>query len=267
MVPHPDQDRGDRHREGDLRPARHEQGDPMTTTQAVRPWQERFARIAGTVVSLAAAWSVLSVVLRGAGRARGEDLFGWVNLPVGANLFSIPLLVLLAGALHRRLRVAVWILVLFQVLALADDAAQVGLGLTTGAGSLLLHFGPAERVDLLISALAAVVLTPLIVAARGAFPARLYPASRRAAPLVLLGGLTASAVVSLMLTGVFPRTLNSGGERALWALGAVVGVDESRADAAGVLHQGHHWIAAIVGLISGLTLLAAAIVFLRAARA
>ena len=60
-------------------------------------------------------------------------------------------------------------------------AAQVGLGLTTGAGSLLQHFGPAERVDLLISALAAVVLTPLIVAARGAFPARLYPASRRAA--------------------------------------------------------------------------------------
>jgi len=239
----------------------------MTTTPVIRPWQERFARIAGTVVTVAAAWSVLSLVVRGPRRAAVEDLFGWVNLPVGANLFSIPLLILLAGALHRRLRVAAWILVLFQVLALADDAAQVGLGLTTGAGSLLLHFGPAERVDLLISALAAVVLTPLIVAARGAFPARLYPASRRAAPLVLLGGLTASAVVSLMLTDVFPRTLNSGGERALWALGAVVGVDESRADAAGVLHQGHHWIAAIVGLISGLTLLAAAIVFLRAARA
>src|SRR3954462_8623494 len=239
----------------------------MTTTPVIRPWQERFARIAGTVVTVAAAWSVLSLVVRGPRRAAVEDLFGWVNLPVGANLFSIPLLILLAGALHRRLRVAAWILVLFQVLALADDAAQVGLGLTTGTGSLLLHFGPAERVDLLISALAAVVLTPLIVAARGAFPARLYPASRRAAPLVLLGGLTASAVVSLMLTDVFPRTLNRGGERALWALGAVVGVDESRADAAGVLHQGHHWIAAIVGLISGLTLLAAAIVFLRAARA
>jgi lysyl-tRNA synthetase class 2 len=239
----------------------------MTTTPAIRPWQERFARIAGTVVSLAAAWSVLSVVLRGAWRHWGEDAFGWVNLPAGTNLFSIPLLVLLAGALHRRLRVAAWTLVLFQVLALADDAAQVGLGLTTGTGSLLAHFSSAERVDLLISAVAAGVLTPLIVAARGAFPARLYPASRRAALLVLLGGLIASTVVSLTLTEVFPQTLSSAGERVLWALRAVVGVDEARADATGALHQGHHWVAAVVGLISGLTLVAAAVVFLRAARA
>src|SRR4051812_1464327 len=239
----------------------------MTTTPVIRPWQERFARIAGTVVTVAAAWSVLSLVVRGPRRAAVEDLFGWVNLPVGANLFSIPLLVLLAGALHRRLRVAVWILVLFQVLAVADDVAQVGLGLTTRTGSLLAHFGPVERVDLLISALAAVVLTPLIIAALPAFPARLYPASRRAAPLVLLGGLTTSAVVCLTLTEIFPKTLSSAGERVLWALGAVVGVEQSRFDAAGVPHQGHHWVAALAGLISGLTLLAAAVVFLRAARA
>jgi lysyl-tRNA synthetase class 2 len=217
------------------------------------------------VLTVAAGWSILSVILRGPWRQWGEDAFGWVNVPAGANLFTVALLVLLAGAVRRRLRVALWTLVLFQVLALVDGAAQLGLGMSTG-GSVLGHFGPGERVDLVVSAVASLILAPLLVAARDVFPARLYPASRRAAALVLVAGLAVSAVAAVSLTWLLPRTLDDPGDRVLWALRAVVGVDVGRTDTDGVVHQGHHWIAAVAGLLSGLSLLAATVIFLRAAR-
>jgi lysyl-tRNA synthetase class 2 len=232
-----------------------------------RRWQEPFARTAVTVVTVAAVWSIVSVLLRRSWRDFGADVFSLVNVPETSTLFTVTLLLLLTGALHRRLRVALWMLVAFQLLALVDAAAQVTLALVGSSGSVLGHFAPRDRVELFISAAVAVILTPCIVAARGAFPARLYPASRRSAPLVLLAGLVVSATVSLVLTYLFPATLSENGERALWALRVVVGVDTGRVDAVGTLHQGHHWIASVAGLLSGLALVVATVVFLRTARA
>ena len=228
--------------------------------------QEWMARLIGAVVTLGAIWSLVSVFARPSWRHWGEETFGAVNLPASANLFSVALLVLLAGAVRRRLRVALWVLVLFQVLALVDGAALVGVVFTTSTGSLLAHFGSADRADLLLSAVSAVVLIPVLISLRGVFPARLYPASRRSAALVLFGGAAISAVVSLSLTWVFPDSLTNPGERVLWALRVVGGVDIGRMDANGVLHRGHHWIAAIVAVISALSLLGATAIFLRAAR-
>ena len=110
------------------------------------------------------------------------------------------------------------------------------------------------------------MLIPVLISLRGVFPARLYPAARRAAALVLVGGAAVSAVVSLSLTWAFPGSLSSAGERVLWALRVVGGVDIGRMDANGVLHRGHHWIAAIVAVLSALSLLGATAIFLRAAR-
>jgi len=241
-------------------------GEGMPTRAGADRWREPAARIIGTVVSLGAFWSVLSVVFRGAWRQVGEDLFGLMNLPVGPSLFSVALLVLLANALRRRLRFALWLLVVFQVLAILDGAALIGVTFTTRTGSLLGHFSTGERSDLIVSVLAAVVLIPLLIALRPVFPARLYPASGRAAGLILIGGAAVSALVAVGLTWVFHGTLESRGERVLWSLRVVVGVDRGRMDAAGVVHRGPHWIAAVVGLLSAVALVAATMVFLRAAR-
>src|SRR5690348_3437378 len=170
--------------------------DARLPARGRRSWREPAARVVGTVVSLGAFWSVLSVVFRGEWRQFGEDLFGLVNLPVGPSLFSVALLVLLANALRRRLRFALWILVVFQVLSILDGAALVGITFTTRTGSVLGHFSTAERSDLIISVVAGVVLIPLLIALRPAYPARLYPASRRAAALILVGGAAVSAVVA-----------------------------------------------------------------------
>src|SRR6476660_7882693 len=213
-------------------------GEGMPTRAGTDRWREPAARVVGTVVSLGAFWSVLSVVFRGGWRRFGEDLFGLVNLPVGPSLFSVALLVLLANALRRRLRFALWLLVVFQVLSILDGAALVGVTVTTHAGSVLGHFSTGERTDLIISVAAAVVLIPLLIALRPAFPARLYPASGRAAGLILLGGAAVSALVAIGLTWVFHGTLESPGERVLWSLRVVVGVDRGRMDAAGIVHRG-----------------------------
>jgi lysyl-tRNA synthetase class 2 len=230
------------------------------------PVRERAVRVLGAVVTVAALWSVLSVVLRGTWRSAGMDIFGAVNLPVGANFFSLALLVLLAGVVRRRLRIALWCLVLFQVLALADGAVAVGIGATTRTGSLLARFSPSDRLDLAISAVAALFLIPVLLSLRSAFPARLYPASWRPAALILAGGGALAAVVSFSFTWVFHRTLTNNAERALWALRVVAGVDSGRMDTAGVVHRGPHWIAALVGLISGAALVLATMAFLRAQR-
>ena len=52
----------------------------------------------------------------------------------------------------------------------------------------------------------------------------------------------------------------------LWALRVVVGVDTGRMDAAGVVHRGPHWIAVSVTVFSAVALIAATVVFLRAAQ-
>src|SRR3954447_7066911 len=161
---------------------------PPASPAGSRPWQEGLARAAGAVVTLAAIWSIVSLFSRGPLRRLGDDLFGLVNVPVGPTVFSVALLFLLAGTVHRRLRVGVWTLLAFQLLALADAGAEVALALNTGNGSLLRHFAVRERVELVVSVLGAVVLIPALWAARPAFPARLYPGSRRLAPVVLLLG-------------------------------------------------------------------------------
>ena len=229
-------------------------------------WQEGAARVVAAVVTLGAAWSLVSVVVRGGFRRAGEDLFGWVNLPVGPSLFSIALLVLLGGTLRRRLRLALWVLVLFQALALLDAAVSVGIASTQGTRALLARFAENDRAELAVSAAVAVMLIPLLLALRDAFPARLYPAARRPAALVLLGGLVGVGGPRAHAHLDRPATLGTPGERVQWALRAVVGVDVARVDAHGGVHRGPHWVAVLAGTVSGLALVAAIAIFLRAAR-
>ena len=64
--------------------------------------------------------------------------------------------------LHRRLRIAPWILLVFQLLALLDAAAQITLALNSDRDSLLRHFATRDRVDLITSTIGAVLLIPAI---------------------------------------------------------------------------------------------------------
>ena len=70
------------------------------------------------VVTLAAFWSLISIVINGAWAEWIDEIFGLVNLPTDASLFTVVLLFVLGNALSRRIRFALWIVIfIFQLFA------------------------------------------------------------------------------------------------------------------------------------------------------
>src|SRR5947209_2696474 len=79
-------------------------------------WRERLAGWVGRIVTVAAVWSLLSIPLRSLGWPDAvDDVFGLLNLPAEPNLFVVVLMLVTAGALRRRLHVALAAVIVFQV--------------------------------------------------------------------------------------------------------------------------------------------------------
>ncbi len=240
-------------------------GRSRAAAEAGRGRRERFALLVVATARVAAAWSVLALLFRRLGWVHWvSDLFGVLNLPVAPSLFAVVLLLVLAGALRRRLRVALLVLLGFQLLGIAD--ALVTLFLVAVPKAAYRAVGPGElRSALVIAGLVSgLFLAGLCWWARPAFPALLVPASRLRAVLTLAGGLVVSSALSVGLTEAFPGTLSRGTQRLGWAARAVVGLPPDSSDPEYVGHHGHHWVAALVGAVSAAGLVAALLVFLRA---
>ena len=187
-------------------------GAPEVRDAPAAGWPEPTARVIGGVVTLGALFSVLSVVARGVVPERGG---GGLRSGQPAR-----------GALpvQRRAPRAAG-----RGAAPAAAAGAVGAGAVPGAGAgrrrgerrtggqprgpgaRVRRFGETDRADLAVSAATAAALIPLLVMARTAFPARLYPASRRPAAVVLVSGLAVSAATALVLTWISPATLGGPG--------------------------------------------------------
>ena len=224
----------------------------------------------GGVVTLGALFSVLSVVARGSFRSAGEEAFGAVNLPVGPSLFSVALLVLLGGALRRRLRLALWVLVLCQALALVDGAVSVGLVASHGARALVSRFGETDRADLAVCRSDRGGADPPARDGPDRVPRPAVPGSRAVRPRSSSSAGSPccrrdSARADLDLARDARRS--GGADPVGRSCAPVVGVDAARTDAHGHLHRGPHWVAAVAGVVSGLALMAAIAAFLRSARA
>ncbi|GAB2928390.1 bifunctional lysylphosphatidylglycerol synthetase/lysine--tRNA ligase LysX [Rhodococcus aerolatus] len=222
--------------------------------------------LVGRVVSLAAAWTVVALLLRRAPWTRPvNDLVGVVNLPSSASLFNLVVLILLASALRRRLRVAWAVLLVLQVLGVVVGVGVLVATVVDPDAARVVDLSTFDRVTTVGSMVVGVVVAAGLVSARRVYPARLQRASRLPALTVLVGGLAASAVVSVALTEAFPRTLPRGRERLGWALRVVVGIDTDGGGTVG--HRGHGWVAGVVGVLSAAAVIAALVVFLRSARA
>jgi lysyl-tRNA synthetase class 2 len=249
--------------------------DPLQETGPTGPsrpgvvltgWRATFASWCGRVIMLAGFWSVLSLVLRPVRAARRvDDLFGLVNLPVGPSIFSVVLLFIIGGAVRRRMRVALWLLLAFQFLAalyLIAVLIQVAARVEDTHNLSVLQTG-----ELVINAILTIALVILLWLSRRAFSSRLEPGARWRALAVLLVGLAISVTVSLVLTFAFPDRLRHFGRRVAWAVRVAFGVEPDTTEVGWAGQHGHHWIAALAGLISAAALVAAALVFLRSARA
>ena len=247
----------------------------MTTVAAQRRqaggWHEPLALWTGRVVTYAAIWSLISIPLRGfTWPGWVDEAFGLVNIPPDPSLFTVVLLFVLGSALRRRIRFAMWVLFAFQVIAALIAVAIVAALLFSESVDVDIPGAASRDVRvglLLFEGVVGLALCVLFIKARTAFPARLVRGSRIRALAVLIGGLALSAIIATALTEAFPRDLSPGWQRIAWPLRAAIGQLPDESSKAFHGHHGHHWIAALAGVISAAALIGAAIVFLRSARA
>ncbi|MGX7677372.1 bifunctional lysylphosphatidylglycerol synthetase/lysine--tRNA ligase LysX [Jatrophihabitans sp. DSM 45814] len=229
-------------------------------------WQEKFASLVGRVIIIAGLWSVVSLILRPIHWVhRIDDIFGLVNLPAGPSLFSIVLLFIVGGAVRRRMRVALWLLLAFQVLA-AGYLIAVLVEIAMNAEDTK-DLKVLDTAELLVNAVLTVVLVVLLWMCRRAFQSRLEPGARWRSIGVLIAGLAVSVIVTISLTFLFPDHLTGFGRKIAWAVRVSFGVEPDPTEVGWKGQHGHHWVAAVGGLISAASLILAALIFLRSARA
>jgi lysyl-tRNA synthetase class 2 len=213
---------------------------------------------------------LISIPLRGFTWPRWiDEAFGLVNLPADPSLFTVVLLFVLGSALRRRIRFAMWVVFAFQVIAVLVGGLLIAAVIAGHARDVEIQ-GSNSGVILglrIFEGFVGLALCVMLVKARDAFPARLVRGSRVRALAVLLGGLAVSATVAIILTQAFPRDLEPGWQRVAWPLRAAIGQLPDEHSTAFHGHHGHHWIAILAGVISAISLIAAAMVFLRSARA
>jgi lysyl-tRNA synthetase, class II len=245
---------------------REEDVTPAPSAVVVAGWRERFASLVGRVILVAAFWSLISILLRPVRWVhRIDDLFGLVNLPVGPSLFSVVLLFIIGGAVRRRMRVALWLLLAFQLLAagyLVAVLIQIGMNAEDRKGLDLV-----ASIELLVNALLTVALVILLWLSRRAFSSRLEPGARWRALGVLALGIAISLTFSISMTLLFPNNITGVGRKIAWSVRVSLGLEPDPNEVGWNGQHGHHWIAVIAGLISGASLVLAALIFLRSARA
>ena len=185
-------------------------------------WRGTVARIAGIVVTLGAIWSLLSIAVGGLRWAEWvENAFLLIGVPTAPTLFSAALLSLLGSALRRRLRAALIVAVVLEVVNLTTYVVALAAG--SSISRVPGRIESTRTTAIAIAAAVSALVVVLLIASRREFPARLRPGSRRLALAVLAGGLTLAAGAGLAIAAAFPHGLYGVDERVDWALDAALG--------------------------------------------
>ena len=197
------------------------------------------------------------------------DAYSTVFVPIdGGTVGFAVFMVILGGALARRKQAGWVIAMIIFVLSLLGDLFLVGVlvsGVLTEQSDypslpLLARFG------FNLAALGS--LTACMVAYRAEFTARRQPGSARKALFTLLVGLTVTFGVAMLLVSVFPNELVGPRGRLVWIAKrleqAAFGPDTNFVPQP--VSVPPSWINTVVGLLFGLTLLAAIVALMRSQR-
>jgi lysyl-tRNA synthetase class 2 len=225
-------------------------------------WTLVVADVTRRVVQGMAAWQVVAFLLvpfaPGVVRTVGHGL-SVLNLPSLPSVFSLVLLVLVASGLVRRLRVALWaVVVLWQLpIAVAGAAAALVWLLAPDARGML---GLTAR-DV-VAWLVALVAVPLLVSARRAFPARVRPGAWWRSLLVVLAGVLLGTLLSFGLLRLVDHELPDVGDELRWSLAHTLGAHATVLDPAMVL-AAPGWVGELGSLVAAAGLLLAMVLFAR----
>ncbi len=197
------------------------------------------------------------------------DAYSTVVLPVdGGTLGFAIFLAIVGGALARRKQTA-WVvaLVLCGISLVSDLLAVTGLVLGV-LGSQVDYAALPLLARFAFNLPALGFLTSCLVVYRAEFAARRPPGSVRKALLTLVVGLVASFGVALALVSVFPNQLAGPRGRSVWILRRFLFVifgSDNDVDTP-VVNAPPSWINTVVGVLVGLSLLAALIALMRSQR-
>lgn len=238
-------------------------------TEGPRVWQEFVAEWYGRLVTIGGFFSILMVIFRRPVWMQWvSEAFNIVAIPVQSNLFVGAVLIMIGGALRRRLAAAFWMVIAYAAMVIVLSAwvlfqwAQYRSDpdiAVLNEDSTLLWLFVAEMVGLII-------VVGVLLGAKRAFSAKLAPGSKSGALAILVGGLATSVLVTFALTLAFPASLISIKEKLQWSVWRALGLTFDvlvRHPA----HRGHYWIALIAAILSIGALFLAASTFLRTSRA
>ena len=234
------------------------------------PGQERVARwtiLAYSVISVIAlaSWPVRRIATERSWLDNTADL---LNLPLAHSFFGAVLLFLLTGALLRRKRFALWIVIAIQALGVLATPALI-LRRTAGHRTPTLRTVPldvAGQVGTYLASAFGIAAILVLWWARPAFPARRSPGSRLATFLTLLIGMGASISLAVVLAEIYNGSLTHPFLPVAQGFRAALGLDTTLSQSPDIRHL-PGWITWVSGSVSTVVLLVAVGVFLQSNRA
>lgn len=231
---------------------------------------EAAARWTARVVVAAGAWCLLAIPLDLVAPSLVRvvsALFGLVNVPVAANVFTGVMFAVVGSALVVRKRAALWFVALGFQAGWLVVAALVTVLRTWSLGHVprILLDTPIEIGMFWVEVVTAVVLLGVLWSIRGSFTARLAPGSFRRAVVNLGIGVAVAAIVGIALTELFPGSLQGQRRQVIWPLRTALGLMPDP-DSPFYAGTGERWVAAVIGGLSTVALLRAGYVLLRSSR-
>ncbi len=227
------------------------------------PRREFFARLLIAAYWLASALAIALTLLRRrrpAENSLAEVAFEMLNLPLTASVVSAVGLVLLTGALMRRKRVALYVVLAFQVVG-------VGVGVLEIGSILAGEFRWRSMIELGIALVALALSLALSAVAwwlRPAFPARLTRGSWLGGAGVIVGG----SLLTVLLTHVMllaTKSATSGSELKVLRVAVARALDLSRPTRSD-LRNIPFWLPEVTAVLFAITLIVGTWLFLTSAR-
>jgi lysyl-tRNA synthetase class 2 len=234
-------------------------------TAATTRWRSGAATFAARVAFLTALWCLVRVVAHGHWTLYIDTLFNLFGIPVQGSLFIAALWFILSGGLRRRLRLMYVVTLVVIAISALDNIAAAAQHLSGTRVDSELPAGYDWFVYLAVAGSLATLVALLAVGR--VFDTRVSEGSWATALAVLGGGLLTSYIVCTALAFAFPRGLQGAGEKLLFGLMSALGTARAATRYVLVTDDGPHWVFALGGLISGISLVLAILVFSRSARA
>lgn len=233
-------------------------------------WRNRLASTWAALVLAGATWSFVSIPLNAFSShfvLKVNELFETISIPAGHTFFSAVYLGVVATALRRGKRLALWwSFWFFGVVGVVASLGEIGVEIQLGDGGSGIGLTDLTTgkhggyVVLLVISMGVAIVIWLI---RHCYPARLAHGSLSRALTIFSGGVMLSAAVATVLTNLFPNTLQGQREKTFWAVRSAFGSNPSLVVSG---HRGAEWVSYAAGAISAVAAIVALMIFLRSVR-